>query len=173
VLRVAARGFLAVLLVAVMTGSAVAFALGVRFSPSVQVCTPTGIPGYGPICRNVPKHNLHHIHIKGFGQIRNCHGHVRLTLTNSNGIPSQVKLVLRIRTTSGKIVRITKTFTLGVGKKRTLNNPLKGYNVLGAQLKLTVTDANGDVATLTKSTRGSRVACVLAASAHRSPAFTG
>jgi hypothetical protein len=171
VLGAGARVVLGTLLAVVMAGSAAAFALGVNFSPHASSCTPSST-GYGPSCPP-PKHNLHHIHIKGFGQIRNCHGHVRLTLTNSNGIPSQVKLVLRIRTTSGKIVRITKTFTLGVGKKRTLNNPLKGYNVLGAQLKLTVTDANGDVATLTKSTRGRPVACVLAASAHRSPGFTG
>jgi hypothetical protein len=153
-----------------MAGSAATFALGVDFSPHATPCTPSGT-SYGSTCP-IKKNNLQHVHVSGFGQIRSCHGHVRLTLTYHNQVPIRVKLVLRIRTKSGKVRTITKTFTLGVGKKFTLNNRVKGSNVLSAQLTLTITDANGDSTTITKSTQGKPAACVKAASAHRSPSFT-
>jgi hypothetical protein len=172
VLGSAIRAFLAVLLVGIMATTAVAFAVGVNFSPRKTVCVNTGIPGYGPICTNQPSYNLKHIHVKGFGQIRACQKHVDLTFQNRNKVASHVKLVLTIKTRSGKTVRITKSFTLGVGKKITVSNPLKGSKIASAKLRLTVTDANGDVAVITSSTLGKPVACVKAVSVSRPPAFT-
>jgi hypothetical protein len=167
VVGASARILLSALLVVVMAGTAVAFAVGVNFSPHAATCTT----GYGSTCP-AKKYNLEHIHVSGFGQLRSCQGHVRLTLTNNNQVPSDVKLVLLITTKSGKVHRITRTLTLGVGKEFTLNNALKDSNIKGAQLKLTVSDANGDLTTITKSSKRKLAACVSAASAHRSPSFT-
>jgi hypothetical protein len=67
-MRAATRAFLAVVLVVVMAGSGVAFAVGVNFTPRATVCTPSGIPGYGPVCTSVAgtkkhkKHKRHHKH---------------------------------------------------------------------------------------------------------------
>ena len=150
-LGAAARAFLAILLVGVMAGSAVAFAVGVNFSPHSQTCIPTGIPGYGPICITNKKYNLHHIRVKGFRKTPISNGRIHLAFKNGNSVPVQVKLVLTIKTKSGKIRRITKTFTLATGKTFDLNELLKGVHVRGAKLQLTVTDTTGDIATITKT----------------------
>lgn len=134
-----------------MAASAVAFAVGVDFSPRSETCIPTGIPGYGPICFQNKKHNLHHIRVRGFFRSAIRHGRFHLRFKNYNAVAVRVKLVLTIKTRSGKIRRIRKTFTLDPGKTFTLNKHLRVIHLRGAKLQLTITDTTGDRATITKT----------------------
>lgn len=151
-LGAASRAFLTVLLVAVMAGTAVAFAVGVNFSPRKTVCINTGIPGYAPICVQTKPVNVSNVQLNGLGKILSRQGHIHLTFKNNNTVPVQVTVVLVIKDASGKIHRITTTFSVAPGHKFSLTRFLKGIKIRGAKLTLTITDSNGDKATITRTT---------------------
>src|SRR5438105_780844 len=141
----AVRAFLSVLLVGALAGSAVAFAVGVNFSPHKTICIhPVPNSSY-QICVQVPPQNVRNVHIRiALGKL--AKGRVHLTFTNHNKVPVTIKLVVLLRTKSGNIRRITDTFTLAPGQTFTLDKHLKGIHIRGAKLELAITDTNGDKA---------------------------
>jgi hypothetical protein len=150
-LNSATRAFLAIALVAVMAGSAVALAVGVNFSPHSSVCIHP-IPGSSyQICVEVPPQNVNNVAVGGVDLGKLAQGNLHLTFTNHNKVPVKITVVLRIRTKTGAIRTSTVTITLAPGQAFTLDKVLKGTHIRGATLVLTVTDANGNKAVIKKT----------------------
>lgn len=168
-LKTATRGFLTILLVGVLAGSAVAFAVGGGFSSKKTVCIHP-IPGSSyQICVQTPPIALKPVQLAGLNLGKIKRGHLNLKFTNTNKVPVKVKVLLliktkptkvrhrtksgKIRTTTkpGKIVRITRTFQLGPGEAFNVNRALNGLKVAAAKLTVTITDANGDHKTITRT----------------------
>jgi len=147
-----ARTLLVVLMVAAMAGSAIAFALGVSFTPhSSSPCTVSYGSSCPPPTKPARKFNLHHIKLNGLSKIRTRGGHVKLSIANRNKVRVTIKLVLLIENGSGKIRRVTKTFKLNAGKTFKLNVFVKPKSVRAVKLKLKVTDAYSDRATIARA----------------------
>jgi hypothetical protein len=170
-----ARAFLTIFLVVVMAGTAVAFAVGVNFSPQKTVCVHPIQGSSYQICLQVPPGNVSRINVKGFALQKLRHGHINLNFTNSNSVPVKLKLLLVIRTKSVikkksvirtksgktrsvirtksvfKIQRYVKTATVLPGRSFKFNRRLKkGILISAGKLSLTITDASGDKALIKK-----------------------
>jgi hypothetical protein len=140
------RTLTAILLVGATAGAAVAFSVGVRFAPRTA-CTGSSL-SYGSGC---PSKSVHHVKVHGFHGLHHHHGLVHFRLTNRNQVKITVTLVMTLQTKHGKIHKITRTFTLKPGKTYKIDLDLHfKYVVTAGRLKLSISDANGDTATITK-----------------------
>jgi hypothetical protein len=172
-LKSGSRAFLTIFLVLVMAGTAVAFAVGVNFSPQKTVCVHPIQGSSYQICIRVPPVNVSRITVKGFGLQKLRHGHINLNFTNANSVPVKLKLLLVIRTKSVirtvirpksgkpksvvrtksvfKIQRYLKTVTVLPGRSFKFNRRLKKGVLIGAgKLSLTITDSSGNKAIINK-----------------------
>ena len=149
------RVLLAVLLVAVMAGAAVAFAVGVQFAPRASCPNP----GYGSVCPGKK-----HFHLKKITvHLAVSNGKLHFAFTNHTGTTVRIKLVVVLRSKTGQTIRIVKsvklkpgeTFTFQLNRQKThtvihLNVPAKFKSVCAGRVSLSVTDANGDHASVSK-----------------------
>jgi hypothetical protein len=152
VLRTTARAFLTVLLVGVMAGSAVAFALGGGVTPHKTVCIHPIAGSSYQICVQTKPINLRGgFHVAGVNLGKIKKGHLKFGFRNTNTVPIQIKLALVIKTKAGTIKRFFKTFVIAPGKSFTFQRKLKKTNVRAARLTLTITDTLGDRTVITRT----------------------
>ncbi len=149
------RTFLAVLLAAVMAGTAVAFAVGVQFAPRASCPNP----GYGSVCPGKKHFPLKKIKV----HLVVSNGQLQFAFTNRTGTTVRIKLVVILRSHTGQIIRIVKsvklkpgeTFTFKLNRHKVhtvirLNVPAKFKSVCAGRVTLSVTDATGDRASISR-----------------------
>jgi hypothetical protein len=164
------RTFLVVLLAAVMAGAAVAFAMGVQFAPRASCPNP----GYGSNCPGKK-----HFHLKKISVHLAVHnGQLNFSFTNHTGTTVKIKLVVLLRSHTGQIIRIVKsvklkpgeTFTFKLSRHKVhtvihLNVPAKFKSVCAGRVSLSVSDAAGDHASVSRQVGNFR-ACHAPKKAH-------
>lgn len=136
------RTFAAILMAGAMGGAALAFSLGVRFTPSASCGSSLS---YGSQC---PSKSVKNVRIKGFHRKHHKHHHYTFKVTNHNGERVKITMTLVFQTASGKVHHVKKTFRLKAGKSFTLSLPQKAPVVHAARLKLFIQDSSGNTATI-------------------------
>jgi hypothetical protein len=151
-LKSGARAFLTIFLVVAMAGTAVAFAVGVNFSPKKTVCVNPIAGSSYQICINVPTPNLGAgIKLTGLKLNKIKTGKLNFTFKNANTVPVKIKFVLVVKTKAHKTKRFNKTVVVPAGKNFAFKRNLKKTRVKAAKLTLTITDTQGDRAVIKKT----------------------